>query len=150
MTLTADEFVNKGPGRPVFTGPQRAEMLAALDFVDQVAINHAPTAEPVIEAVRPSVYVKGADYVDAEKDVTGKIVDEQRAVEAHGGRIQFTDDITFSSSELINRHMGVFAPEVRAYLDQIREAPGLDALIDLVDRAADLKVLMIGEVILDE
>jgi hypothetical protein len=46
--------------------------------------------------------------------------------------------------------MGVFAPEVRAYLDQIREAPGLDALIDLVDRAADLKVLMIGEVILDE
>lgn len=150
VTLTADEFVNKGPGRPVFTGPQRAEMLAALDFVDQVAINHAPTAEPVIEAVRPSVYVKGADYVDAEKDVTGKIVDEQRAVEAHGGRIQFTDDITFSSSELINRHMGVFAPEVRAYLDQIREAPGLDALIDLVDRAADLKVLMIGEVILDE
>jgi rfaE bifunctional protein nucleotidyltransferase chain/domain len=61
VTLTADEFVNKGPGRPVFTGPQRAEMLAALDFVDQVAINHAPTAEPIIEAVRPSVYVKGAD-----------------------------------------------------------------------------------------
>lgn len=150
VTLTADEFVNKGPGRPVFTGPQRAEMLAALDFIDQVAINHAPTAEPVIHAVRPNVYVKGADYVDAEKDVTGKIVDERQAVEAHGGRLRFTDDITFSSSELINRHMGVFAPEVRTYLDRVRESPGLDDLIELIDRAADLKVLMVGEVILDE
>ncbi len=150
VTLTADEFVNKGPGRPVFTGAQRAEMLAALDFVDFVGINYAATAEPVIHAVRPTVYVKGADYVDAKKDVTGKIVDEQRAVEAHGGSIRFTDDITFSSSELINRHMGVFAPEVRAYLDRVREAPGLDSLIGLVERAAELRVLMIGEVILDE
>lgn len=125
MTLTADEFVNKGPGRPVFTGPQRAEMLAALDFIDHIAINHAPTAEPVIEALRPTVYVKGADYIDAENDVTGKIVDEQRAVEAHGGRIQFTDDITFSSSELINRHIGVFAPEVRPIWTRCGRRQGL-------------------------
>jgi rfaE bifunctional protein nucleotidyltransferase chain/domain len=150
VTLTADEFVNKGPGRPVFTGPQRAEMLAALDFIDLVAINHAPTAEPVINAVRPDFYVKGSDYVDADKDVTGKIVDEQRAVEEHGGRIRFTDDITFSSSELINRHLGVFDPPVQAYLDQVRVSPGLDSLIELIDRVADMRVLMIGEVILDE
>lgn len=150
VTLTADEFVNKGPGRPVFIGSQRAEMLAALEFIDLVAINHAPTAEPVIHAVRPDVYVKGSDYVDADKDVTGKIVDEQRAVEAHGGRIQFTDDITFSSSELINRHLGVFDPAVQTYLDRVRVSPGLDSLIDLVNRAADMRVLMVGEVILDE
>lgn len=150
VTLTADAFVNKGPGRPVFTGLQRAEMLAALDFVDLVAINHAPTAEPAIHAVRPDVYIKGSDYADADKDITGKIVDEQRAVESHGGCIQFTDDITFSSSELINRHLGVFDPSVQAYLDGIRGSPGLDALIDLVNRVADLRVLMIGEVILDE
>ena len=150
VTLTTDEFVNKGPGRPVFTGPQRAEMLAALDFIDLVAINHAPTAEPAIHAIRPNVYVKGSDYVDADKDVTGKIVDEQHAVEAYGGRIRFTDDVTFSSSELINRHLGVFDPHVQTYLEQVRESPGLDALIDLVNRAADMRVLMIGEVILDE
>jgi rfaE bifunctional protein nucleotidyltransferase chain/domain len=150
VTLTADQFVNKGPGRPVFNGAQRAEMLAALDFVDHVAINQAPTAEPVIHAIRPNVYVKGSDYVDADQDVTGKIVDEQRAVEQHGGTIRFTDDITFSSSELINRHLGVFEPEVQTHLDQVRASPGLDALIDLLDQAAEMRVLMIGEVILDE
>ena len=150
VTLTADRFVNKGPGRPVFTGAQRVEMLAALDFVDYVALNDAPTAEPVIHAIRPNIYAKGADYIDAEQDVTGKIVDEQRAVEQYGGRVQFTDDITFSSSELINRHLGVFEPEVRAYLDRVRQSPGLDALVALVNQVSQMRVLMIGEVILDE
>ena len=150
VTLTTDRFVNKGPGRPVFTGAQRAEMLAALDFVDYVALNDAPTAEPAIHAMRPSIYAKGADYIDAGQDVTGKIVDEQSAVEKYGGRIQFTDDITFSSSELINRHFDVFDPEVRAYLDRVRQSPGLDALVALVNQVSQMRVLMIGEVILDE
>jgi cytidyltransferase-like protein len=40
VTITADEHVNKGPGRPVFTSDQRAEMLASLGIVDFVAVNH--------------------------------------------------------------------------------------------------------------
>src|SRR5580658_5352043 len=42
VTVTADRFVNKGPGRPVFSEGLRAEMLAALEYVDWVAINPAP------------------------------------------------------------------------------------------------------------
>jgi len=34
VTVTADRFVNKGPGRPVFNEALRAEMLAALEYVD--------------------------------------------------------------------------------------------------------------------
>src|SRR6516165_10906993 len=41
VTVTADRFVNKGPGRPVFNGELRAEMLATLEYVDWVAINDA-------------------------------------------------------------------------------------------------------------
>ena len=44
VTLTADPFVNKGPGRPVFSELLRAQMIAGLEHVDLVAINHAPTA----------------------------------------------------------------------------------------------------------
>ena len=39
VTVTADQFVNKGPGRPVFTEILRAEMLATLEYVDWVAVN---------------------------------------------------------------------------------------------------------------
>ena len=150
VTVTADEHVHKGPGRPVFTDQLRAEMLAALEYVSWVGVNHEASAEQVIHAIKPDAYIKGSDYVDAEQDVTGKIVDERNAVESHGGRIVFTSDITFSSSELINRHVDVFEPEVRNYLDQVRSRVGLQQLLDMVDSIKDMKILLIGDTILDE
>src|SRR5690242_11299404 len=59
VTVTADRFVNKGPGRPYFNGNIRANMLAALEIVDYVAINFYPTAVPAIEKLKPHFYVKG-------------------------------------------------------------------------------------------
>src|SRR5947209_19428209 len=44
VTVTADDFVNKGPSRPAFLEVLRAEMLAALQCVDWVAINRSPDA----------------------------------------------------------------------------------------------------------
>src|SRR5580693_6393464 len=62
VTVTADAFVNKGPGRPIFPEMMRAEMLGALEYVDWVGVNHSPSAENVLEIVKPDVYVKGSDY----------------------------------------------------------------------------------------
>ena len=150
VTVTDDAFVNKGPGRPVFTAALRAEMLGALAYVDAVAINRAPTAENVIAAIRPDVYVKGSDYAEAKDDVTGKIVDERRSVEAHGGRIHFTDDIVFSSSTLLNRHFDVHEPELQAYLDGLRGRDALGQLLDLLESIRDKRVLLVGDAIIDE
>ena len=122
VSITPDRFVNKGPGRPVFEELMRAEMLAAMSSVDWVVINDQPTAEAMIETVRPHSYVKGPDYVRAEDDVSGKISAEQACVEKFGGKIVFTDDITFSSSELINRHFSPFAPDVRTFIHSMRDA----------------------------
>src|SRR5262245_63288502 len=74
VTVTADRFVNKGPGRPAFTETLRAEMLASLQYVDLVAINPEPDAVGAIAAIKPDVYVKGQDNENAETDVTGKII----------------------------------------------------------------------------
>lgn len=150
VTVTGDRFVNKGPDRPVFTSSLRAEMLAALSCVDWVGINEAPTAIDVLNAVKPDVYVKGSDYVESTQDITGRIVDERHAVEAHGGRIHFTDDIVFSSSSLINRHFDVSDPETRAYLQNVRERNVLGKLTQMLDGIANLKVLLIGDAIIDE
>jgi rfaE bifunctional protein kinase chain/domain/rfaE bifunctional protein nucleotidyltransferase chain/domain len=150
VTLTADELVNKGPGRPVFTGTLRAEMVAALGYVDRVAINPAPTAENVIKLVKPDVYVKGSEYALDSNDITGKILDERNAVEAHGGSIHFTYDITFSSSSLINRHLDVFEPKLRAYLETVREKSRLSEYIDIVESVKEKSVLLVGDAIIDE
>lgn len=149
-TVTADTFVNKGPGRPVFSELLRAQMLAALEQVDYVAVNPAPTAVNVLHTVKPSVYIKGSEYANAADDITGGIVDEREAVEAHGGVLAFTDDITFSSSSLINKYLGVYDTEVHAYLEDARDRDLLPTLLQSLERVRDLKVLVVGDTIIDE
>ena len=150
VTITADRFVNKGPGRPVFSESLRAEMVASLEYVDWVAINFHPDAEALLAAVGPDVYVKGSDYANAEEDVTGKIVKERTAVESRGGRIVFTSDITFSSSALINRYLNIYDPSLHQYLEQKREAGFLDQLLRALDTIKDFRVLFVGDTIIDE
>lgn len=150
VTVTADRFVNKGPGRPVFNAELRAEMLATLEYVDWVAINDAADAVSAIERIRPSVYIKGQDYQNPDGDITGKITVERNAVEAHGGRIHFTDEVMFSSTELINRHLNIFEPHVREHLETLRQNGGLNELCDLIESVADYRVLLVGDAIIDE
>ncbi len=150
VTVTADKFVNKGPGRPVFPEQLRAEMLAALVHVDLVAINHAMTAENVLRQMQPDIYVKGSEYSDASADVTGKITAEREAVEAHGGQVVFTDEETYSSSELLNRHFSLYEPTVQTYLEGMRADGALPRLLKDIESLSKLKVLLIGDAIIDE
>lgn len=150
VTITPDHLVNKGPGRPAFTETLRAEALAMLECVDFVAINRWPTAIEVIKLLRPDFYVKGSDYIDATKDISGGIVEEQEAVEGGGGKIVFTEDITFSSSNLLNRHFPTFSKEVSEYLAAFSVRHPTDDVLRYLKGAKDLKVLLVGETIIDE
>ncbi|MBF0163663.1 MAG: adenylyltransferase/cytidyltransferase family protein [Magnetococcales bacterium] len=150
VTITADPFVNKGPGRPIFPDTLRAESLAALDCVSWVAVNHATTALPVLHAVRPSIYVKGQDYKNPEQDISGNISLEQKAVESHGGEMCFTEEILFSSSGIINNHFEVFTQETKAYLRDFRERYRADDIIAQCQGLRDKRVLVVGEAIIDE
>jgi rfaE bifunctional protein kinase chain/domain/rfaE bifunctional protein nucleotidyltransferase chain/domain len=150
VTVTPDRYVNKGPHRPVFAEALRAEAVAALDVVDYVAINKWPTAVEAIELLRPEVYAKGSDYADPAGDHTGGITVERRAVEAVGGRLLFTDDITFSSSSLLNRYMSGFPKEVSDYLARFRTRFSAGDVIGFINRAGAVRVLVVGEAIVDE
>lgn len=149
VTVTADEFVNKGPGRPVFGEQLRAENLAALECVHYVAINHAATAEDLLEKIRPALYVKGSEYRD-QADVTGNIEREISAVEKHGGAIFYTDEVTFSSSGLINEHFGVFLPKTKKFLEEFKTRYSDKQIHAQIDSLSNLKVLVVGDAIIDQ
>ncbi|TAM45956.1 MAG: cytidyltransferase [Gammaproteobacteria bacterium] len=150
VTVTGDAYVNKGPGRPVFNELLRAENLSALACVDYVAINHDYTALDPINKVKPTVYAKGSDYRAHSEDVTGNIRREQDAAEAHGGRVFYTDEITFSSSSLLNEHFGVFPPETREYLKTFRASWSDKDVHKMVQSLANLRALVIGDAIIDQ
>ncbi len=150
VTVTADGFVNKGPGRPAFTEVLRAETLASLMYVDHVAISRFPTAVNAIEAICPSVYVKGQDYEDAAKDVTGGILAEETAVRAGGGRIHFTHGIVFSSSSLLNKRGGVYSEQATRYLEANRTRLAALDIPGQLEALKGLKVMVLGDTIMDE
>jgi D-glycero-beta-D-manno-heptose 1-phosphate adenylyltransferase len=72
--------LEKGPGRPLNTASERAEVLAALACVDATLIFDEPTPLEIVRALQPDVLVKGADW--AEGTIVGADV-----VEARGGRV---------------------------------------------------------------
>ncbi len=149
VSITADEYVNKGPDRPVFPAELRSELLAGLDIVDWVVVVYHPSAEPIIEAVQPDVYVKGGEYANEDKDITGKIVRERELVERYGGKIVFTHDVTFSSSNLLNSHFNLIDKSARAYLETVRVAGAEQKIADGLAKIEKMKILLIGETIID-
>ena len=150
VSLTPDRFVNKGPGRPAFTEDLRLEQIAALGFVDYVVLNDTPDAVSIIKKIKPHVYVKGEEYSDHGADITGKISDESKAVEEAGGHVHYTNDIVFSSSTLINNHFDSDAKRLKPFIDRIKAQFTVDEVIEKVDRLGDLKVLVVGDAIIDE
>jgi rfaE bifunctional protein nucleotidyltransferase chain/domain len=150
VTVTADEFVNKGPGRPVFSQDLRVENLGYLNFVDFVTVNTAPTAVNLLSEVKPHAYVKGPDYKQMEDDITGNIYAEKKAVEAHGGKLVFTEDMTLSSTSLLNEHFGVFPPETKTYLQNFKQRYSSEEIISVVQGLKNLNVLVVGDAIVDE
>ncbi len=149
VTLTSDEFVNKGPGRPYFNAAVRARMLAGLEVVDYVAINKFPLAVPAIQELKPNFYVKGPDYKDRATDITGGILEEEAAVERGGGKLVFTDDETFSSSTLINKFFTPWGEEQQKAIRNIQQAGGFSRIEEVLEQISKETVHVIGEPIVD-
>ena len=149
VTLTPDRFVNKGTNRPAFPQDLRAEVIAALDCVDYVAVNRWPTAVDTIRLLKPHVFAKGSEF-KAGKDTTGHIQLEQEAIRQHGGEMVFTEDITFSSSALINQYLSMYSGEVREYLTEFAQRYDAEVVLQPLKSAQSMKVLVVGEAIIDE
>lgn len=145
VSITSDELVNKGPGRPIFTATERKEMLLALDCVDDVIVCDGPTAKASIEQIKPAVYVKGIDY---ENSTNPHHADDIKAVEALGGRVHITRTAKWSSSRIVNAER--LDGDAVAYLDRVRGRGWLVDIRRAFDRADALNVLFVGETIIDE
>jgi rfaE bifunctional protein nucleotidyltransferase chain/domain len=84
----------KGAGRPITPAIERARLLSALIPVSAVIIFEDDTAHPLIDALRPDIYVKGGDYAN-------KPLPERSAVEAYGGRVVLIDYLPDHSTSAI-------------------------------------------------
>jgi rfaE bifunctional protein nucleotidyltransferase chain/domain len=85
VAINGDQSVRalKGEGRPLNGEDDRAEVLAALECVDYITIFAEPRVTAVIEALQPTIYVKGGDYTPETLDA-----DEVGALKKVGAEIR--------------------------------------------------------------
>lgn len=150
VTLTADEYVNKGPGRPVFNQRLRAETIAALQAVNYVAVDEHSNAVEAIRRLRPTFYVKGGDDTRNGEDLAGDFAQEAAAVTETGGRLHLTDEVSFSSTRLLNDYFPIFSPEADEFLRRFRRRWNADQVIASLRDLRSLRVLVVGDIIIDE
>jgi len=147
VSITPDRFVKKGPGRPIFNEKLRLEFLQNIQCIDHVVINDKPISVNIIKELRPHVYCKGPDYQKNKNDITGEIKNEIKALSKFGGKIKYTDDITSSSSKLINQHYSQFSLIQNKNIKEVKKKK-VD-FYNLLKSSKKLKILVLGEIIID-
>ena len=97
--------LGKGDDRPVNSEDARAFVLSALGFVDMVILFDTDTPLEIIEALKPDVLVKGADYDPNETDPTSKKYSVgSDIVNQYGGKVEAISLVDgFSTTGIINR-----------------------------------------------
>jgi D-glycero-beta-D-manno-heptose 1-phosphate adenylyltransferase len=109
VALNSDASVRrlKGPGRPLMSVAERAEIVGALRPVDAVVVFGEDTVEELVRRLRPDVQAKGTDY-------TEETVPERESVRAVGGRVAIAGDPkNHSTRDLIGRIVAHFGDEPR-------------------------------------
>lgn len=102
VALTEDDFVGKGPGRPINTWEDRAQVLRELRCVSGLF----PTRNAVeaIEWLRPDIFVKGIDYAGGNAFTE----DVRSACERCGTEIRYTTSPKRSATDLILKTIGIY------------------------------------------
>ena len=126
------------------------EYLNQIKIVDHVILSKTDSSIDVINIIKPDFYVKGPDYKENYKDKTKKIILEKNAVEKNGGKIRFTNDITFSSSNILNTSNLIFDDKQRNFINNLKKKFTYNQIEKTLKKFKDLKILIIGELIVDK
>lgn len=148
VSVSGDAVVGKGVDRPYITEDLRLENLSALEIVDYVCVDHHDWAGPILDTLRPDVYVKGKEY---EASADPRFAKERSLVEEYGGTVIFSSgEVVYSSTFILDQYRSRFRLEddkIRAFCQR----HGIDRarVREVLRRFTSLKVLVIGDPILD-
>jgi rfaE bifunctional protein nucleotidyltransferase chain/domain len=149
VSITSDQYINKGPGRPIHSNSERLSFLKSLKFIDHVFIAEGDSGVNSINLIKPDFYFKGFDYKNNLSDKTKKIFLEVNAVKKNKGKVIYTDEKQMSSSKIINQ-LGLNLNEGQIkFLNQVKKKDNFNSIVKALDKLKEDKVLVIGDLIID-
>jgi len=123
----------------------RLEAVKMNGLVDEAFLVDS-AVEEVILKLKPALVVKGKEHKSHENP-------EQKAVDSYGGKLLFSSgDVVFSSLDLIRREMASQEQKSISLPKQFmsRRKVTAKSLIDVMQKIKGLKVVVVGDVIVDE
>ena len=150
VTIIKDEDVRKGSGRPIFPEALRAENVASLEQVDYVCLVDDDIPFQCVKMIEPHIFAKGRAYLERDQKIHAKIFEEEREFHFGNSKIYETTGFSFSTSNIINNFLEIYPVETKAFLKKFAEKYAFDEIVENLNRLRDLKVLVIGDGIIDE
>lgn len=150
VTVIKDKDVRRGPGRPIFTEELRVENVVALEMVDYACLVDDEVPFECIKRIRPHIFAKGQDHKERDSVIHRKIFEEEKEMYLGQCEIYETHGFSFSSSEIINNFLDIYPEEIRSFLKNFSNKYKFHNIVEELNKLKDLKVLLIGEGIIDE
>ena len=150
ISVTSDNFVNKGPGRPINNIHYRLRFLESLEIVDYVFESKGPTALTPLNLIKPNIYCKGPDYKNHQNDITGKINDEVITAKKLDCKVFYTSGLTMSSSKIINKYFNNLNELQVKFINKLKKVTSFKKISNHFDLMKKLKILVLGDIIIDE
>ncbi|PKM77881.1 MAG: cytidyltransferase [Firmicutes bacterium HGW-Firmicutes-15] len=150
VSITAAEYVQKGPGRPYFSDDLRMKSIASLSCVDYVILSETETALEILDFIQPDLYVKGSDYEEMSNDLTRNIELEAEKVHSYGGAVHFTGGQIFSSTKLLNNEFPILSAEVKEFLKEFGSRFSFADIQSYTEKMQAVKILVVGDIIIDQ
>jgi len=150
VSITSDEYIEKGPNRPVHKNNERIYFLKNLKFVNYAFIAKGNSAVDSINLIKPDFYFKGSDYKDNFSDKTKKIFQEINVVKKNKGKIIYTNEKEMSSSKIVNT-LGLALDEKQIeFIKKIKKNHSFNTIINSFNKFKNDKALVVGDLIIDE
>ena len=149
VSVTADEFVNKGPNRPVFNLKERMNNLSELKIVDYVLPSYSENSEAIILNLKPNFYVKGKDHNNKIKLNAPNMIKEKAAINKVNGKILFTNTLKLSSTKILNKKYDYLNNNQKKFISKKINLSS-NRIDEIFKEISQLKIFIAGEIIIDE
>jgi rfaE bifunctional protein kinase chain/domain len=150
VTVIKDKDVRRGPGRPIFPENFRVESVASLEQVDYACLVDDETPFECVKRIKPDIFAQGQAYKERDRKIHDKIYEEEKEFYFGKSKIYETGGFSFSSSQIINNFLDIYPEETSSFLKAFAKKYSFDAILDQLNQLRKLKVMLIGDGIIDE
>lgn len=149
VALRADKTI--APGENVqFDEHMRAEAIASLDCVDAVVINPFDDVAEFVERIQPAIFFEGFESDSKSRADLVRLGEKIAMLEKYGVKRVVMQEDDFSSTIQINRYFSDLPDEIQKYMALFKQRYTIEDLMQVLDAMSDLKVLVIGDTIIDD